>query len=307
MYPRDNSGVPPTAAVCQQENVANTRSLGQTPMSSSPPESLSDLRKPFPALNFRKGLTGPGKHPRYEHRAPRFVVQPVPATELGVVVAAFAVTDLAPCHVDQTNRVRVGAAQISADAGRSSGVLLPQAGQTVQREGRVFQPAVGGKAVGPRVEFHLELMGAVAEPLQFGRNRRHRSQMLQQPKTSDQRPDPGRSNSGGGESDQPTDQPGGQGRRNMRAGIGSASPCACGVFTASRFSGSGCHDREGGAPTLRHDRAQRAGPPPTTIGSPRHFAPMSSFCMRSWRSTIPSRSASGRGGQPGMYTSTGMI
>src|SRR3954452_5537196 len=34
---------------------------------------------------------------------------------------------------------------------------------------------------------------------------------------------------------------------------------------------------------------------------------MSSFWMRSCSRTMPSRSASGRGGQPGTYTSTGMI
>ena len=38
---------------------------------------------------------------------------------------------------------------------------------------------------------------------------------------------------------------------------------------------------------------------PTIMGSPRHFVAMSSFWMRSCRSTIPSRRASGRGGQPG--------
>jgi len=34
---------------------------------------------------------------------------------------------------------------------------------------------------------------------------------------------------------------------------------------------------------------------------------MSSFLMRSCKSTMPSSSASGRGGHPGTYTSTGMI
>ena len=34
---------------------------------------------------------------------------------------------------------------------------------------------------------------------------------------------------------------------------------------------------------------------------------MPSFWMRSWRITIACNRASGRGGQPGTYTSTGMI
>ena len=45
----------------------------------------------------------------------------------------------------------------------------------------------------------------------------------------------------------------------------------------------------------------------TTMGSPFQRSAMSSFWMRSWSRTMPSSRASGRGGQPGMYTSTGMI
>ena len=41
--------------------------------------------------------------------------------------------------------------------------------------------------------------------------------------------------------------------------------------------------------------------------SPFHRSAMSSLWMRSWSSTMPSSSASGRGGQPGTYTSTGTI
>src|SRR5205807_10594239 len=46
--------------------------------------------------------------------------------------------------------------------------------------------------------------------------------------------------------------------------------------------------------------------PPTTMGSPFQRSLMSSFWMRSCNSTTPSSRASGRGGQPGTYTSTGM-
>ena len=46
---------------------------------------------------------------------------------------------------------------------------------------------------------------------------------------------------------------------------------------------------------------------PTTSGSPLQRDAMSSCWMRSCSSTMPSSSASGRGGQPGTYTSTGMI
>src|SRR5579871_2078781 len=45
--------------------------------------------------------------------------------------------------------------------------------------------------------------------------------------------------------------------------------------------------------------SRMAEAPPTMIGSPRQRSAMSSCWIRSWSRTMPSRSASGRGGQPG--------
>ena len=62
----------------------------------------------------------------------------------------------------------------------------------------------------------------------------------------------------------------------------------------------------------RHRFERSTGPmlPPTTIGSRSARSNRSlsdSFPISCWRRRMPSSSASGRGGQPGTYTSTGTI
>ena len=103
-------------------------------------------------------------------------------------------------------------------------------------------------------------------------------------------------------------------RSRRRARARSRSSSSCSVSSSAAGSSSVVVGRRRGRRVRDRLDAPRAPRPrqPTTIGSPlaarrSSSLPMPSFWMRSCSMTMPWRSASGRGGQPGTYTSTGMI